>query len=147
MPARKPSKSLTPRQERTAWWLFVLRRVSGQKQAAVVDTLGLTAASSLSDLERAVTPASLPQLEKAADLYGVPLSLLTSPPMTDAERLAALLAGEHVDPDDPLIPLSVLKRLGREALARLATGDLSALQEATPATGEPHPQTNGGAAA
>lgn len=94
-------EELKRRQRRTAWWLGVVRRVRGRNQDDVARFLGLKAASSVGDFERAVTAPSLKQLAMLAALYEVPLSLFTEPPMTDEERVLDLSTGaaalEHED--------------------------------------------------
>jgi transcriptional regulator with XRE-family HTH domain len=148
MPTRKPrsSSTLSPRQRRTAWWLLALREVSGKTQKEVYPRLGFKAASSLSDLERGVTAASLEQLEVLAEIYQVPITLLVAPPATDEERITQLRAGRPIDPDDVLIPLSVLRRLGQEALAELASGDTRVLRGEPEASGAPPAPASGAVA-
>lgn len=98
MARRKRQRSVTPREVRTAWWLYVARRFRGKTQKEVYSRFAFQAESSLSDLERGQTAASLAQLEMAADVYALPLSLFVSPPATDLDRLARLMDGGPIEP-------------------------------------------------
>lgn len=91
-------EELELRRRRRAWWLRVARH--GMNQTGVAKALGLSekSGSTIGDWERGVSEPSLRQLEQLAALYGVPVTLFVTPPMTDEERLdeiVRLAAGEE----------------------------------------------------
>lgn len=95
------NEELEVRRRRRAWWLRVARR--GMNQTGVAKAIGLSekSGSTIGDWERLVSEPSLRQLEQLAALYGVPISLLVDPPMTDDERLDEIVrlagAAERAD--------------------------------------------------
>jgi transcriptional regulator with XRE-family HTH domain len=79
---------------RLAWWLRACRLADPRDPtlAQVAIAAGLSKGSgsvvSLWETNRSVNPPKLEQLQRLARFYGVPLTLFTEPPETDAERLA-----------------------------------------------------------
>jgi transcriptional regulator with XRE-family HTH domain len=83
-------EELAKRARRRSWWLLVARLSSGRTQADAAIAIGLTAASSYGDFERAITEPSMKQIALLAVFFDVPLQLLTDPPETDEARLEAM---------------------------------------------------------
>jgi transcriptional regulator with XRE-family HTH domain len=79
---------------RRGYWLRRARINADVTLADAAQTAGLSAASgsTVSLWEQGQRPIKVVQLARLARRYGVPISLFTSPPKTDDERLAEAIA-------------------------------------------------------
>ena len=106
-------------------WLRLARDEAGMDQNSVAKALGMSprSGSSIVAWEKGYRSPSLEQLQRLAELYGVPLRMLVEPPETDVERLRALAgtaiaaeqqdwdeAGDRAAPDAATGPSAPLRR-------------------------------------
>jgi transcriptional regulator with XRE-family HTH domain len=79
---------------RRGFWLRMAREGANLTQSAAAAQLGLSgkSKSTLSAWEAGTRDPSLRQLDRAAELYGVPVQLFLSPEPTAFERLDELIA-------------------------------------------------------
>lgn len=95
---RLPSAAMTVEEDlhaqRLGYWLRRVRVQRGEtlESAALAVGLAASSGSTVSLWERGARAIKVQQLRRLAHFYGVPEGFFTHPPMTDDERLAAVLA-------------------------------------------------------
>jgi transcriptional regulator with XRE-family HTH domain len=90
---RMSETDLVQLRKRRGYWLRLARRRANITLATAAELMGYSrnSPSSVKDWEDGIRPPDADQLHQLADLYGVPVSLLTEPSETDEERLDAIV--------------------------------------------------------